>query len=380
MRKFQFRLQSLLEVKRRREEQAHQDFVHQEELLAEHYRFRDGLLREITEQRDRLSFSEQSELHLEDVLQDRYRLDYLEQVVVEKEREIGECRQELEQRRQILIECSRERKMVEKIRQKEFALWQKESARLEQVALDEVSAIAFSRRRLESGQIRTWILFAIMMALVVFLVYVTGTPAGRSWIENVSQTMMGFRMPGMRQPEPMPGLEGVADETPDDSSLAESPLQAEPSVASIQRERERLSRWEETLRQRERQVEMELVSLAELRDDIARLRTEVDQKVQRLEKLESRKDDQESQERNARLDRLAKLYTSTRPRDAARLLMELDLETTAEIIHRMREQDVVKIIQELNRINEQIGGTTGPERARDLLDLYAEKALEKRGS
>jgi len=136
----------------------------------------------------------------------------------------------------------------------------------------------------------------------------------------------------------------------------------------------------ESLQEKEKRVELELVALAEMRDEIAALRTDVDARIQQLEQLKKEKESLEAKERNERLDKLAKLYAGSRAKDAAQMLMQLDVETTAEIIHRMNEKDVVKIVQEMNKLGGPPGGPSGSQRAKELLDLYAEKALKKTAS
>lgn len=376
MRRFRFRLQTLLDVKRRIEEQAQLDVMQQDVVLAGLKAERDHLRRAVLIQQARLVFPREVLLEMEEVQQDHRMLKHLKEAVADKDRQIECCQQELERLKGVLIERKRDRETVEKLRERDYAGWRQEAARLDQSALDEVSSIAFNRRR-QAGDVRTWILFAIMMALVVFLIYVTGTRSGRAWMDRFNERMADLQLPGMGGGEGLSG--GVASATAE-PVLIEEPAQAGASLESVRRERERLSRWEEQLQQKQQQVELELVALAQIRDEIALKRLEVDQKVQQLKKLLEQQRSEEVQQRDAMLDKLANLYSGSKAKDAARLLMERDLETTVEIIQRMRERDVVKILQEMQKLGGEPGGPSGPERATELMDLFAEKALRRSGS
>ncbi len=375
MRRFQFRLQTLLEVKRRLEEQAQLDLMHQEMVLAGLQSERDYLHQAVLTQRARLEFPPEATLELDEVQQDHRMLEYLKTTLAEKDRQIEGCRQESERLRETLVERKKDRETVEKLRERDYAAWRHEAARLDQSALDEVSSIAFNRRRREAGEVRTWVLFTIMMILVVFLVYVTGTERGRSWIEDFNRKLTELQLPKAENPE-----DGGAGSEMEEAAVSAEQPEPPPSLESVRRERQRLSRWEAQLQQKQQQVELELVALSEIRDDIASKQLEVDQKILQLKKLLEEKQSEDTQQREEMLNKLAKLYSDTKAKDAARLLMERDVETTVEIIRRMNERDVVKILQEMNKLGGEPGGPSGPERATELLDLYAEQALRKPGS
>ena len=75
MRNFRFRLQSLLNVRRQREEQAQQDLMQQQQVVSALEAEREGLWRAIHAQRDRLMFPTETELDVEQVQIDRLRLE-----------------------------------------------------------------------------------------------------------------------------------------------------------------------------------------------------------------------------------------------------------------------------------------------------------------
>jgi len=376
MRRFQFRLQSLLDVKRQWEEQAQQDVLQQEMGLAGLRSQRESLHQAVLAQQARLIFARHAPVEMEEVRQDRRMLEHLERAVADKDRQIEQCRQELERLKEILVERKRDRETVEKLRERDYAGWRREAARLDQCALDEVSSIAFNRRR-QAGEARTWVLFTIMMVLVAFLIYVTGTRSGRAWMDRFNQNIIDLHL---FMGEGKPGLSGEVTAATGEPVLVEASAGAGASLESVRRERERLSRWEEQLRQKEKQVALELEALAGIRDEIAAKRSEVDQQVQQLQQLLEQKRSEESRQREEMLDKLAKLYAGSKAKDAAQLLMERDLDTTVEIVRRMRERDVVKILEEMSKLQGEPGGPSGSERASALMDLYVEKAIQKPGS
>jgi len=368
MRNFRFRLQSLFNVRRQQEEQAQQDLMQQQQVVSALEAEREGLWRAIKAQRGRLVFPTDTELDVEQVQTDRRRLEVLEAQLEGKNGQIEQARQILDRLRQNL---------VERIREKDHAQWQKEVARLEQSVLDEVSSIAFNRQRRESGQVRTYVLTTVMMVLVIILIYLTGTVGGRQWSERMRKNLTTISFSRKEKTVKVVGISagGAASATAEADFVLEEEKRAD-SIESVRRERQRLALWAEELQQKEQRVKMELIALAELKDDIAELRNQVDLEREKLATVQQQNDSRKTREKEERLAKLAKLYSATKPKSAAQLLMDMDPETTAEIIRRMREKEVVKIIEEMQKLGSTEGGLSGAERARDLLDLMAEKAMK----
>ncbi len=146
MRQFRFRLQSLLEVRRRKEDLARQDLARQERRTADLKARRISLERAIGAQRSRLVFPRGSRLDLVDIEQDRRRLRQLELELHEKIQAIAQASKELERSKEVVIQRTRDREMVEKLKERDFSRWQKEMARLDQVALDEIGYLFFPAR------------------------------------------------------------------------------------------------------------------------------------------------------------------------------------------------------------------------------------------
>ena len=144
---------------------------------------REQLIESIRRQSERLVFPADEPLRIESARQDRRQLDHLEQSRVDKEKtdrgaNPGSGQAE---RKNWLREPGRG-KWWKKLKDRDFAQWQKEMARLDQVQLDEISSIAFNRRRRQGGEVRTYILLGIMLILLFALLYLTGTVSGRQWM------------------------------------------------------------------------------------------------------------------------------------------------------------------------------------------------------
>ncbi len=375
MRQFRFRLQTLLEVRIQREEQAQQELGRARRALALLEDERRALCNAIEEQKRCLVFDPRKCLEIDSVRQDRFCLDRLERRRNEMDKQIDRCAREVERCRQALVDRSREREMVEKLKQRDKTLWQKEMARLDQVQLDEVSSIAFNRRRRQAGEVRTWILLAIMLALLIALIYLMGTVSGRQWMDRVQKGLLSFESFGSKKTTGR--VVGIAGEGPG-SATGEMNIEDQPreviTVESVRMEKNRLEKWDLELQQKEQRVQLELIAMAEMRDRIAALQQEVERQKQELEKQRQAMEAEAVREREERLDKLAKLYTDSKPKVAAQLLLDRDLESTVEILQRMNERDLIKIVEEMNKME----GTNGPGRAKEILELFAEKALEKK--
>jgi len=147
LKRFRFRLQRVLKVTRDREEvkrqalgQALQELAEEEAMLAEvSHRLRWGL----EQARDR---REGTSLAGELWLNSRY-LDRLEREVVHQQGCVEEQATRADRCRLELLEVSKEKKILEKLRGKQFRLYQARSLQDEHKGLDELAAQGFMRRR-----------------------------------------------------------------------------------------------------------------------------------------------------------------------------------------------------------------------------------------
>lgn len=139
MRRFVFSLQKVLEYRQRLEEQAIRDFAeaqkrvhHQQALLAHLLTRRMQCLQQSSRAR-RLT------VQMLDVEQTY--LSALEQRIEAQRRRVAEAETALEERRRALIEAQRERKTLERLREKHYEQWRQEYLRWEQRALDDLATV-----------------------------------------------------------------------------------------------------------------------------------------------------------------------------------------------------------------------------------------------
>lgn len=146
MKKFEFRLQRVLEIKEELEKQKERelgeaqkvvlDIIEKiENLNAIHLQCRQELEKKTSEEKvDTIE------------MQNYYR--YLKQIENNIERQLQlkfEAETELERRRVILIEASKERKILENLKERKISLYQEELNRFEQNIIDEIASNKFAR-------------------------------------------------------------------------------------------------------------------------------------------------------------------------------------------------------------------------------------------
>ncbi|MCS6948885.1 MAG: flagellar export protein FliJ [Armatimonadota bacterium] len=137
MRRFEFSLQQVLEYRQRREEQMLRAFAEAQAQLAHERSVLDRLL---TEREACLYRSQrQNRLTIEILTVEQNYLSALEERIEVQRERVAQAERTLEERRQALIEAQRERKALERLREKQYEQWRQEMLRAEQKALDELA-------------------------------------------------------------------------------------------------------------------------------------------------------------------------------------------------------------------------------------------------
>ncbi|GIV15901.1 MAG: flagellar export protein FliJ [Armatimonadota bacterium] len=137
MRRFVFSLQKVLDYRQQREEQAVRAFaeaqaqlLHEQAVLHRLLSEREGCLRR-SHRRQRLA------VELLDV--EQAYLSALEERIEAQRGRVVEAVRVLEEKRQALTQAQRERKALERLREKHYEQWRQEMLRIEQKALDELA-------------------------------------------------------------------------------------------------------------------------------------------------------------------------------------------------------------------------------------------------
>jgi flagellar FliJ protein len=139
MRRFVFSLQKVLEYRQRLEEQAIRAFAEAQAQLMHEQAVLHKLLIE-REECLRCSHRRQH-LSVELLAVEQTYLSALEERIEQQRQRVAEAEKVLEEKRQALIEAQRERKTLERLREKQYEEWRQEWLRTEQKALDELATV-----------------------------------------------------------------------------------------------------------------------------------------------------------------------------------------------------------------------------------------------
>ena len=243
----------------------------------------------------------------------------------------------LEKTRENYFEIYKECKSLDSLKDREFERWNKENLKEEQAMLDETGSIAYNRHVRESGKALVIVICTVMvLAGAAAILFFTGALKKKSFVDT----------------EGMGKNHGVVESATEEVSH-EAAVNHTTTVEAFSDLRERgkkiaekeaqLRKWEEDLKLREKYIEDKEKSLAEMQSQV---RTELETlaTLKETAKLET------EAEKQAQIDKLVKIYSNTRPKEAAQILLNFNPEFVAKIISSMRERDAGKIIQEMGKV------------------------------
>lgn len=133
-------------------------------------------------------------------------------------------------------------------------------------------------------------------------------------------------------PQPVPAAQPVAQ----DCEMPEEMLDA------IKRERELLATQKDELAQKQSETDLAAQKVADETKRLSELKGEVEALLARVEKAHT--DD---------LDRLVKLYSTMKPKQAASIMNDLDIEVTVMVLGTMVERDAAPIMASMNPVRVQ---------------------------
>jgi flagellar FliJ protein len=146
VRQFQFKLQTVLDVKKKREETLVEElaqlsviYQQQKELLA-------FLEEKHSHYQTQLRTDEQDSLQINSILDHLEYLDYISQQITRQEDVLSKLSSDLEEKRASVVAASQECKLLEDLKERERRSYLKEYRREEQRFLDEVAQLSFSRK------------------------------------------------------------------------------------------------------------------------------------------------------------------------------------------------------------------------------------------
>lgn len=268
MRTFRFRLAALQRIKRYKIEEKERE-------IARLQREIQRCLDEIERGRRRLDelrrafVQEVPQVHHVEVEQTHAAVrTYLLAQEASKNREIDQLRKEMENRRKELVSLHREEKMIERLRDRQWAAWQKETQREEIYLLDEVGGQADYRRREPVGGVMLVVLGAVALVAVAAAILVM-QGKHKPILERVGLLPSPTPLPTPEEvpsPTPLPGQYTIRDLLGDPdrpanvvlSNLAGLYRKLKEQEAELARERQIIEAEREALADREKQLEEKL--------------------------------------------------------------------------------------------------------------------------
>jgi flagellar motility protein MotE (MotC chaperone) len=122
-----------------------------------------------------------------------------------------------------------------------------------------------------------------------------------------------------------------------------------------------LQKWEQRLNEKEKMLQQKEQSLNSKERELNILLQEIKNENNRLEKqkveLETAKSQLEelkkaiANEENQNLDRLAKIYSSTKAKEAAKIIAEMDVDSAVKLFQRMKPMVAGEILGALGKVN-----------------------------
>lgn len=144
---FAFRLEKILQLRRARE---NEELRKLKELEGELYRYQDArnaTMEIILQSEAELRRLEQSGESLQSWGIYFRHLTYLRGRLAELEDEIKDCRNRISKQREVLIEATKDRKVLENLREKQLAAYELEQLRKEQIVLDDIAGQLYRRKK-----------------------------------------------------------------------------------------------------------------------------------------------------------------------------------------------------------------------------------------
>jgi flagellar motility protein MotE (MotC chaperone) len=137
-------------------------------------------------------------------------------------------------------------------------------------------------------------------------------------------------------------------------------------LIDLQKWEQRLAEKERVLNQKEQRInskERELnIMLEELKKENARLeerKNEIELTKNKIEELKKAITYEEDQN----LDRLAKIYSSTKAKEAAKIIVEMDVDSAVKLFQRMRPMTAGEILGAIGKINPQFASVVSEKLA-----------------
>ncbi|ACB84978.1 flagellar export protein FliJ [Natranaerobius thermophilus] len=146
MKKFQFSLEKVLKVKERNEELKKKEFQRAQKYRDEQKQALDKLLDKRHELCEDILTKQKSPVKIENITHYYSYLSHLDDEIINKRHQLEDAEEQLEQARLNWIEAKREKKVLEKLEERQYEEYKQKVLKNEQKTLDELS-VQFSYSR-----------------------------------------------------------------------------------------------------------------------------------------------------------------------------------------------------------------------------------------
>ncbi len=208
-----------------------------------------------------------------------------------------------------------------------------------------------------------WLWFQlIIVGLLTLKLVVAGFDFGRGWTDRLFKPPEAVAQ--QAEKEPAQGEEAKANAGEEDGKKAEGAA-PEPAPKELGPQQMEVLRSIENSKKQMEQRERELDRRAK---ELAALEQLVDQKMATLEKLRLEFEQQvkaEEARQNKRIKHLVALYSNMKPKAAAEVMEQMDLDLAVEIFRQMRGREAGKILAYVT-----------PEKASKISRMLSEKVEE----
>jgi flagellar FliJ protein len=150
MQRFRFTLEPVLEQRRRIEDEKQRDFAARTRELRDAESLLERLHAQYQAAAERLRDGHRS-LSTEDLRLHYAHLEYLDRAITAQRAVVAERRGAVERARAALVEASKERKVIEKLKERKHEQYVAEARHLEQAELDDANARRFARLQPSGG-------------------------------------------------------------------------------------------------------------------------------------------------------------------------------------------------------------------------------------
>jgi flagellar FliJ protein len=315
MKKFAFKLETVLRYRRNRYEQARDGFAR----AAGEYRQAcdelDDTVRDEERRRDEFLERQRSELDAEGMMRHVRYLAHLAGVRRNQIRAAAERKSEMEQKRVEMVDRSRDKKIMETFKDRKRDQYMQELRRDEQKMIDE-SATARHMRKANMFVVFGLIFGAIILFNVVFLFM-----AFKSGV---------FRLEvGQKKVEPtLLDIEQIHEE------MTRQQAQMEAEKADLEKELARIDELRQQLTVEKESLEAQKQEMTGIFDG------KLGQIQEELERISLARDEFEEK----RLKKLAKVYESMKPDQAVKVFEKMSVDTMTQILVRMKDRSSARII------------------------------------